>query len=391
MRTLSVALTLVALALLVGTAAMAASMLISIDFTGLGRLGVVGLAFPLHLLALTVGAATLLVLARRLGARLAAGALGFVLVASVLMAVGPSLAQWQRARQYGVSLSLREYLMSALHVERGGPQLYRTVEYGIAPDGTKLVLDVWPTDRVPAGALRPAFVRVHGGAFIQGQRSELGAWSRWLNTLGYDVFDVDYRLPPPERWQDEVGDVKCALGWVAAHADELHVDPARIGIIGYSAGGNLALLAAYTMGDPALPPSCDVSPVAVRTVVNLYGPGDLSLWYRSSGSRAYVQDALGRYIGGSLEQYPERYRVVSPVTHVGRDAPPTITLLGTSDRIVPVAQGVVLQELLARAGRVHELYLLPATDHGFDINWGGFPTQIARAKVERFLRRYDGR
>ena len=248
---------------------------------------------------------------------------------------------------------------------------------------------MWRTDQVPADALRPALVRVHGGAWISGRR-EPGAWIRWLNALGYDVFDVDYRLPPPERWRDEVADVKCALGWVAAHAAGLHVDPARIGLIGQSAGGNLALLAAYTMGDPALPPSCDVSPVAVRVVINLYGPGDLAHLYRSSGSRAYIQDALRRYIGGGPDQYPERYRAVSPVTHVGPDVPPTITLFGTSDRMIPVAQGIELRDMLGRAGRAHELYLLPATDHGFDMNWGGFSTQIARATIERFLRRYDG-
>ena len=182
----------------------------------------------------------------------------------------------------------------------------------------------------------------------------------------------------------------CALGWLAANAARYQVDPARISITGYSAGGNPAMLAAYSMGDPLLPPSCDVPAVPVKSAVNFYGPADLDLLHRSSGSRAYVQDALGRCIGGSPERHPELYRALSPLTHAGANVPPTLTVLGTSDRIVPVEQAEALQRAIDGAGGIHELYLLPATDHGFDVNWGGFGTQIARAKVEQFLRKHGG-
>lgn len=390
-RALSVVLTLVSLLLLAAVAATAFYMLVPIDLTGAGRLGMVGLAFPLHFLAVTLGAAALGMIARRLGARLASGALRLVVASTLLMALVPCLAQWKGARQHGVSLSLADYLTAAVRLNRGLALSARTIEYGAAPDGTKLVLDVWRSDRVPPGALRPAFVRVHGGAWIHGRRSELGAWNRWLNGLGYDVFDVEYRLPPPERWRDEVGDVKCALGWLAANAARYQVDPERISVTGHSAGGNLAMLAAYSTGDPQLPPSCAVPEVRVKSVVNFYGPADLDLLYRSSGSPAYAQDALRRYIGGTLAQHPERYRAVSPLSHVGANLPPTLTILGTSDRIVPADQAEALHRAIARAGGTHELYLLPATDHGFDANWGGFGTQITRAKIERFLEQHGGR
>ena len=47
----------------------------------------------------------------------------------------------------------------------------------------------------------------------------------------------------------------------------------------------------------------------------------------------------------------------------------------------------LLDLALSKAGVVHETYLLPANDHGFDVNWGGFGTQIARAKIEQFLQK----
>ena len=113
----------------------------------------------------------------------------------------------------------------------------------------------WLAEATSAASLRPAIVKMHGGGWTSGSRSMSAKWNRRLNQLGYHVFDVDYRMPPPERWKDEVGDVKCALGWVVANAEKYRIDPARIGTMGYSAGGNLAMLAAYSAGDPQLPPS----------------------------------------------------------------------------------------------------------------------------------------
>ena len=161
-------------------------------------------------------------------------------------------------------------------------------------------------------------VATTGFVLIAAVTAGLALWPRWLNGLGYEVFDVEYELPPPARWQDEVGDVKCALGWVERHAAEYHLDPGRVSVMGYSAGGNLAMLAAYTMGDARLPASCNVAPVAVRSVVNLYGPADLTLLYRSSGSRDYIDNALRKYVGGSPSEFPARYRNLSPVSHVVR-------------------------------------------------------------------------
>ena len=380
-------LTLVAFLLAVIMTMVAYYMLNPVNWDGPGKFGAIALLFPLHLLAVMVVAAGLGWLAWRSGARLATGLLTLVAVLTATMALVPSVAVWKRARQLGVPLSPGAYLAHAGRLNEGLSQPDRSVVYWTAKDGTKLELDVWSTGKPNSGPLRPAVVIVHGGAWSHGNRSMVPAWDRWLNELGYEVFDVEYRLAPPVRWQDEVGDVKCALGWVAAHAAQYGLDPARISTMGFSAGGNLAMVAAYSAGDPQLPPSCDVPPVKVRSVVNIYGPADLVLGYRSSGSLRYVQAALRQYIGGTPEEFPERYRALSPIQHIGAKTPPTFTVLGESDRLVPVNQAHVLDQTLARAGVAHETVLLPANDHGFDVNWGGFGTRIARAKIRAFLQR----
>ncbi len=134
---------------------------------------------------------------------------------------------WQLAWQEDVPLSLNTYFAYATDIGLGSAQPGRTVVYGTTSDGTKLELDVWEPETALVTGLRPAIVKVHGGGFTEGARSELPNWNRWLNNLGYVVFDVDYRNPPTERHLDQVGDVKCALGWVAANAAKYHVDPAH--------------------------------------------------------------------------------------------------------------------------------------------------------------------
>jgi acetyl esterase/lipase len=379
-------LTIAACLLLAIVALAAFYMLVPIDFDGLGFLGVVLLVFPLHLVVAAALSAGFAGLAWRCHARLPTAVFVVVAALTTVMALAPSVALWRRAGELGVPISLADYLENALRPNDGEPQPDRTVTYRPATDGVPVMLDVWRTGK--AGPSLPAIVRIHGGGWVTGSRGAMARWNRWLNGLGYDVFDIDYRMPPHADWRDEVGDVKCALGWVALHAAEYGLDPARISVMGSSAGGNLAMMAAYDRGDPELPPSCDGPLVAVRSVINLYGPVDLTL-IQQSGSLAYVEDSLRRYIGGTAAQYPERYRALSPINHIDATTAPTITVLGTSDRIISLDQAEVLDQALTRAGIAHETVLLPATDHGFDFNWGAFGTQIARARIESFLRRYD--
>lgn len=358
-------------------------MLNPVEMTGVGKLGNPRLMLVPHVLFVSILASLLCLLAYRRKARLAASAFALAAILSVIMGLWTTFAVWRRATQYDVPVSWSFFLLP--HINGGVPNLDKTVTYGTAPGGSQLLLDVWPARGIAESQLRPAMVMVHGGSWVAGFRSGAGDWNEWFNQLGYDVFDIEYRMPPLARWRDEVGDVKCALGWVVTNAAKYHVDTGRISLMGRSAGANLALLAAYSMGDPELPPSCQAADVKVRSVINVYGPTDLALLYRTSGSQAYLLDAMVSYIGGTPSEFADRYKVLSPTSHISREAPPTITLHGEADRIVPVEQAVVLDMALNAARVYHETYYLPWVDHAFDNMWGNIPTQIARAKIKLFL------
>jgi len=364
-----------------------------VDFESLGVLGLYAFLIPSQLLMICALAALVAAICLRQvwrkQWRWPGIAFASIALIALPMSLWPMLSLYAMARQHDVQLSLVDSLIPSITL--GGIQQDKSVRYATV-DGQDLMLDVWPvsaTTNATTRTPRPAIIRLHGGGWIAGTRSEFPEWNTWLNELGFVVFDVEYRLAPPVRWLDEVGDVKCALGWVASHAAQYRIDSNRISIMGNSAGGHLAMLAAYTMGDPIVSSSCDAVRVKINAVVNIYGPSDLPLGYHQSGSLHYVQHAMDAFIGGSPEAYADRYRILSPITYVNRKTPPTITLLGTNDRIVTTEQAQRLDRALTAAGVAHEMVLLPASDHGFDANWNGLSAQIARAKVKAFLRRYD--
>jgi acetyl esterase/lipase len=349
----------------------------------LHSLAMVAQVYSLLLAAFAVLGIVLALLARRAGLRrasLAAAVLGVVTVALCLV---PVVQGWRTASQEGVALSLSEYFSFPAI---SSPE---TVTYA-RPDGEELKLDVRrPSDQSDKAGqqLRPAVVTVHGGGGVQGGRSEDAGYGEWLAEQGYVVFSIDYRLGLPPRWQDATGDVKCAVGWVRENADRYGVDPDRIALLGHSAGGLFALLAAYTEGDPRLPPSCDVPDGGVEAVAAFYAPTDLRLdetqgpWWRPNLGSS-VRDSTG----GAPDFVAEGdRRLASPTSHVDPGSPPTFLTHGGLDQFVSPEQSVLLADRLDEAGVPSRLVELPWARHGFDGAWGSWDAQIVRHELGEFL------
>ena len=210
---------------------------------------------------------------------------------------------------------------------------------------------------------------------------------------GHVVFDVDYRLTPQPNWALATGDVLCAVGVIRQRAAEWGVDPERLALLGRSAGGHLALLAAYgahtarTATSPIVPVSCAVPDTSVRAVVSLYGPTDLAWGYEHSANQKVINGrrVLDRFLGGTPQSAPEVYARASPITHVRADLPATLLLHGGRDQYAGVQHSERLGARLEAAGVPHELVLLPHAQHGFDYVFGGWGGQVAQGVIGRFL------
>lgn len=318
--------------------------------------------------------------ARAAGSRWLARAALSLGVAAVALALIPPLDAWRVAREQKVELSLRQYFFGL--PENSSASIERTSETFAEVEGQTLKLDVYLSTHKEATG-RPAIVVVHGGSWSAGERGDYPQWNEWLARAGYAVFDIDYRIAPQPNWRTATGDVKCAVSWVKANAARYGVDPSRIGLLGRSAGGHLALLAAYSTGETALASSCAsvIAPdLNVRAVVSLYAPTDLNWGFEHPANRR-VLDGTGKirdFLGGAPATAADAFRLASVTSHVNAATPPTLLFHGGRDQLVRDENMRLLAERLKQHSIPHRAVLIPYAQHAFDYNFDGWGSQLAQ-------------
>ncbi|WP_164018951.1 alpha/beta hydrolase [Pyxidicoccus trucidator] len=296
-------------------------------------------------------------------------------------ALTPALSAWRMARTHGIPLSFREYFRP-LVADRPLPS--QTVRFATV-EGVDLHADIFLPD-VRTSDARPAVLYLHGGGWSGGERGYARAWADFLTSRGYPVISLDYRLFPPATGLKAPGDVQCGIAWVKAHAATYGIDPAQLVLFGESAGGHLATLVAYATGDSRLPSSCDAGDTSVKAVISFYAPSDLAGHATRSGADS--RRNLEGFTGVPLEGHEDLYALLSPLTHVGPEAPPTLLVHGGADSEVPLDASQALATRLGQARVPHQLFTLPYAEHAFDVWDGGFGRQLAQALVGRFLQQH---
>jgi acetyl esterase/lipase len=248
-----------------------------------------------------------------------------------------------------------------------------------ARDELALALDLYRPARQAKDETRephPCVVVVHGGSWHYGDSGQLPRLNRYLAARGYAVAAISYRLAPHFRFPAPRDDVLSAIEFLKANAAELGIDPRKIVLLGRSAGGHLALLAAYTADDPA-----------IRGVIALYAPTDLLYGY-DHPARKRIMDGIPlveNFLGGPPSTIRDRYAFASPTSHTTRDCPPTLLIHGGRDNLVAPAHSERLAERLKAAGCMCVYMNLPWATHGGDTNFTGPTGQVSTYAIERFL------
>lgn len=239
-----------------------------------------------------------------------------------------------------------------------------------------LGMDVYRPAASASAGPAPGVLVIHGGSWQGGDRGQLPALNRYLAARGYVVASADYRLAPLHPFPAAAEDMRAAVDYLKEHAKELGLDPTRLVLLGRSAGGQVALLAAYTAKDPA-----------IRGVVAFYAPADLNLAYAVPGNPLVLDGraVLRAFLGGTPSDVPALYDAASPIGFVGPSTPPTLLIHGNRDEMVWVKHDEVLSDRLQAAGRPHFFLRLPWATHGFDYNFNGPGGQLSTYAVERFL------
>jgi acetyl esterase len=261
--------------------------------------------------------------------------------------------------------------------------------------GQPLRLLVYKPRFTTPGQSAPVLLYIHGGGFILGDRFESGTNLRWFTDRGWLALSIDYSLSSVDQHLSDVttSQVACAMVWTATNAARLGGDPARISLLGSSAGGNLAINAAYLANAGRLESSCGGTVPRVSAVSALYPPVDLAAAW---ASRVPAFSDMARkfntyYVGGSPQQFPDRYRFVASATHITAEAPPTLLVLGDNDHLVPPDA----TDRFAQAARSADIDIqsirFPYGDHGFNLNQHGLGNQFYLGMTYRFLNEHGQR
>lgn len=147
-----------------------------------------------------------------------------------------------------------EEMLRSMPVDGGPPPAelipgIPVVEHDVAADGMLPAVRVFVVNADP-GSRRPVVLHTHGGGFILGSaRGELRYLQETAQALGCVIVSVEYRLAPAARYAESVEDNYAGLKWLHANAEALGADPARIAVMGESAGGGHAALLAIKSRD----------------------------------------------------------------------------------------------------------------------------------------------
>ncbi len=271
----------------------------------------------------------------------------------------------------GISLAIMSQTLYA-----APPRLIRDLEYAQSAGGS-LRFDAYiPASSTPTAAV----IIVHGGGWVRGdRRTNVEPLFQPLADAGFAWFSISYSLATsPLEFGAAVGDVEAAVRFIRSRAAEYHIDPDRIALVGESAGGHLAAMAA--LGPPA-------GDSGVKAVVAIYAPTDLVALARSS---PLIPDAIRRQLNGSAwaNLILARLGQLSPLQAVRPGMPPFLFIHGDADPVVPFDQSRAMCDSMHAAGAVCQLFAVPGGGHGIR-GWESSPTRSAPYKREmiEWLRR----
>jgi acetyl esterase/lipase len=251
------------------------------------------------------------------------------------------------------------------------------VEYGTGGE-QKLTLHLAlpKTDGAKAGLLF-----IHGGGWAAGNKDDLKDAIREAAKKGYVAASVGYRFAPQNPFPAQVEDVKCAVRWMRAHADEIKLDPKRIGAIGFSAGAHLSMMLGVMDKDDGLEGNGGWAdqPSKVQAVVAYFGPVDLLGEYPPVS-----QEIVAKFIGGTKAEKTAEYRRASPITYVNSGDAPMLLFQGTNDVLVPFDQAYLMVRALTEAKVPGRVEFLLGSGHG----WGGQELDHTRNETFEFFGRW---
>lgn len=220
-------------------------------------------------------------------------------------------------------------------------------------------------------------VAIYGSAWFANNAKGMTFFSmgKPLVDAGFAVVCINHRSSGDARFPAQINDVKAAIRYLRAHAEEYQLDTSFIGITGFSSGGHLSALAGVsngvknrTVGTTTL----DIEGVVggnldqsshVDAVVDWFGPVDMARMENCETVKD-EKSPEAALIGGTPADLPDMISLISPITYVTEESPRFLVIHGDADNVVPHCQSVYFSEVLEKAGCLEEFVTVSGGQHG---------------------------
>jgi acetyl esterase len=309
----------------------------------------------------------------------------------VVQATAARALTWVRGPQPGVQL-----ITAVLHVIARlapshdpvpGVEDHLDLAYGTAPL-ERLDLYRPSADRESL----PVVVWAHGGAWVGGDKSDIGFYLHLLAAEGYVCVAMNYGLAPETNYPEPVRQTGRVLTWLIEHAGEYGIDPDRIVLAGSSAGAQIAAQYAAAVTDEGYAADIGIEPAIdpgqlVATLLHC-GPYDPAAALRHRGWRGWYARTVGWAYLGTKDFTAPQVRQASVVTHVTAAFPPTLLTAGEKDSLSPQAHAFAAR--LTELGVPHSALWYPEVDHEFQLDMHTAEAQEVLTVTRSFLREHTG-
>lgn len=221
----------------------------------------------------------------------------------------------------------------------------------------------------------PVIVCLHGGGWSMGNKRSFQKILPQLAAKGYVAASIQYRLAPAHRFPAQIEDVRSALRFLRANASRWKIDPARIALMGASAGAHLALLAGFQSAP---------GEEAVQAIIDISAPTDLRDWRMKETAEGTLvrttgktSDSLVAELLGTTNRSDAIVAQASPVTYVRKGNPPVLIFHWRNDQAVASEQAERLIEELKRQSVPYDVIWFEGKGHA--LSGPGVDTIVPRS------------
>ncbi|GMV92869.1 MAG: hypothetical protein AMXMBFR82_26470 [Candidatus Hydrogenedentota bacterium] len=255
-----------------------------------------------------------------------------------------------------------------------------------AEPGEKLALDLF----LPASTDEavPCVIVIQGGGFSPQDGKRFRSFAEYLAEHGFAAATIAYRGRPKHTYKDTMADVRAAVRYVRSVSGEYGIEPDRIGAMGRSAGGTLAVLLAV-MDEPEDGGDGPTQSSRIQAAAGFAGVYDFVARFTDAEQIALQprhetkSDTNGEWIGEDFSADSAAWRDASAINHVDAADPPVLFIHCKDDSTVPWPQSQQMYARLREAGVDAEIEIYKTGGHGCQPKDGGDPM----ARMVEFFRK----